>query len=126
MQGAHLARDSRGRRADNSLVQSRADRHHPPRESDAGILTVTARGWEQRSPLPVRSLPCELAGLAVQGVLAVPRAELLQLEPVGVVAAVLAGDVVPLLALGAGQGDLRTDVARFGHDGAPRLVPAPL
>jgi len=37
-------------------------------------------------------------------VLAVPRAELLQLEPVGVVAPALVGDVVPALALLAGQG----------------------
>src|SRR4051812_50021284 len=50
------------------------------------------------------------AGLAVDRVLAVVRAVLLQLEPVGVVAPVLAGDVVPVLALLAGQGDLRTDV----------------
>src|SRR3712207_9374268 len=50
------------------------------------------------------------AGLAVDRVLAVLGAELLQLEPVGVVAPVLAGDVVPALALLAGQGDLRTDV----------------
>src|SRR3954468_21024603 len=50
------------------------------------------------------------AGLAVQRVPAVLRAVLLQLEPVGVVAPVLAGDVVAVLALLAGQGDLRTDV----------------
>src|SRR3954464_5730970 len=50
------------------------------------------------------------ARLAVQRVLAVLRAVLHQLEPVGVVAPVLAGDVVAVLALLAGQGDLRTDV----------------
>ena len=38
------------------------------------------------------------------------RAVLLQLEPVGVVPPVLAGDVVAVLALLAGQGDLRTDI----------------
>src|SRR4051812_42733148 len=61
------------------------------------------------------------AGLAVHGVLAVLRAILLQLEPVGVVAPVLAGDVVAVLALLAGQGDLRTDVGGC-HGCAPRLV----
>src|SRR3712207_9484814 len=50
------------------------------------------------------------ARLAVQRVLAVTRAVLLQLEPVGVVPPVLAGDVVAVLALLAGQGDLRTDI----------------
>src|SRR5918911_3405723 len=50
------------------------------------------------------------ARLAVHRVLAVLGAELLQLEPVGVVPPVLARDVVPALALLAGQGDLRTDV----------------
>src|SRR5437660_2189889 len=61
------------------------------------------------------------AGLAVDRVLAVVRAVLLQLEPVGVVAPVLAGDVVPVLALLAGQGDLRTDVGGC-HGSAPSLV----
>src|SRR5918998_3511403 len=60
---------------------------------------VPSRGWCPAS-----------AGLAVQRVLLVPRAVLHQLEPVGVVAPVLAGDVVAVLALLAGQGDLRTDV----------------
>src|ERR1700710_3165363 len=63
------------------------------------------------------------AGLAVRGVLAVVRAVLHQLEPVGVVAPVLAGDVVPVLALLAGQGDLRTDVGGC-HGGSPSLVGA--
>src|SRR3712207_5223243 len=58
-------------------------------------------------PLPTAT---RSAGLAVDRVLAVLRAELLQLEPVRVVAPVLAGDVVAALALLAGQGDLRTDV----------------
>nr|AHE14895.1 hypothetical protein asmbl_16 [uncultured bacterium] len=44
-------------------------------------------------------------------VLAVLRAVLLQLDPVGVVPPVLAGDVVAVLALLARQGDLRTDVS---------------
>src|SRR3954465_12294253 len=61
------------------------------------------------------------AGLAVQRVPAVLGAVLLQLEPVGVVAPVLAGDVVAVLALLAGQGDLRTDVGGC-HGCAPRLV----
>ena len=53
-----------------------------------------------------------LARLAVHGVPAVVWAVLLQLEPVGVVAPVLAGDVVAVLALHAGQRDLRADVGR--------------
>src|SRR4051812_32052915 len=61
------------------------------------------------------------AGLAVQRVPAVVRGVLLQLEPVGGVAPVLAGDVVPVLALLAGQGDLRTDVGCC-HGSAPSLV----
>src|SRR3954470_18508383 len=69
------------------------------------------------------------AGLAVQGVLLVLGAVLHQLEPVGVVAPVLAGDVVAVLALLAGQGDLRTDVGgchgvllalSFGPSSGPR------
>src|SRR3954451_22253213 len=60
------------------------------------------------------------AGLAVDRVLAVVRAVLHQLEPVGVVAPVLAGDVVAVLALLAGQGDLRTDVGGC-HGSAPSL-----
>src|SRR3954451_14650929 len=50
------------------------------------------------------------ARLAVHRVLAVVRAVLLDLEAVGVVPPVLARDVVAVLALLAGQGDLRTDV----------------
>src|SRR4051794_24546790 len=50
------------------------------------------------------------ARFAVDRVLAVLGAVLHQLEPVGVVAPVLAGDVVAVLALLASQGDLRTDV----------------
>src|SRR4029078_12511394 len=55
------------------------------------------------------------ARLAVHGVLAVARAVLLQLEPVGVVPTVLAGDVVALLGLDARQRDLRTDIGLLGH-----------
>src|SRR4051812_40570517 len=61
------------------------------------------------------------AGLAVQRVPAVLGAVLLQLEPVGVVAPVLACDVVAVLALLAGQGDLRTDVGGC-HGCSPSLV----
>jgi hypothetical protein len=46
----------------------------------------------------------------VFGVLAAVRAELLELEPVRVVAPVLLGDVVAVLALGARQRDLRSNV----------------
>src|SRR3954447_731516 len=59
------------------------------------------------------------AGLAVRGVLAAARAELGQLEPVGVVPPVLLGDVVAFLALDARHGDLRADVLRLaGHSAA--------
>src|SRR5215217_1325603 len=62
------------------------------------------------SRVPNRLRGTASAGLAVDRVPAVLGAVLLQLEPVGVVAPVLAGDVVAVLALLAGQGDLRTDV----------------
>src|SRR3712207_1839259 len=74
--------------------------------------------WVSGSP---RWFETASARLAVDRVATVLRAELLQLEPVGVVAPVLAGDVVPALALLAGQGDLRTDVGGC-HGGSPRLV----
>src|SRR5438270_5416149 len=51
-----------------------------------------------------------LAGLAVVGVLAAVRAELLQVHPIRVVAAVLLGDVVAVLAHLTRQGDLRSYV----------------
>ncbi len=43
------------------------------------------------------------------------RAELLDLEPVGIVAAVLFGDVVAVLAHFAGQGDLGPHISTGGH-----------
>jgi hypothetical protein len=46
----------------------------------------------------------------VLGVLPTVRAELLELEPVRIVAAVLLGDVVAVLALSARQRDLRSNV----------------
>src|SRR4051795_2286651 len=54
--------------------------------------------------------PERLPGLAVERVRPAVRTELLHLEPVGVVAPVLLGDVVAVLALVAGQRDLRPDV----------------
>src|SRR3954466_15938551 len=59
------------------------------------------------------------AGLAVQGVPAVARAELHHLEPVGVVAPVLLGDVVPLLALDTGERDLGANVGALAGHGLP-------
>jgi len=50
----------------------------------------------------------------VLGVLAAVRAELLQRDAIGVVAAVLLGDVVAVLAVRAGHRDLRPNVA-LGH-----------
>ena len=48
-------------------------------------------------------------------VLAAVGAELLQLQPVGVVAAVLLGDVVAVLAHLAGQGDLGPHICTGSH-----------
>src|SRR6476620_7895745 len=58
------------------------------------------------------------AGLAVDRVLAVAGAELLHLEPVGVVPTVLLGDVVALLAIHARQGDLGADIGALASHGA--------
>ena len=57
------------------------------------------------------------------GVTVVAGAELLQLEPVGVVATVLLGDVVPLLALRARERDLGADVRRLLAMVLPPLAP---
>src|SRR5262252_3826034 len=58
------------------------------------------------------------AGLAVGLVLAAVRAVLLQFHPVRVVTPVLARDVVAVLALLAGQGDLGPHVSG-SHEGVP-------
>src|SRR3954469_12707256 len=57
------------------------------------------------------------AGLAVRRVGAAARAELLQLHAVGVVAPVLLGDVVALLAHGARERDLGANVGALGCHG---------
>src|SRR5215211_6360021 len=89
-------------------------------------LTMRAPGWDGRRAVrrrpPLRAGVAvgrvrASAGLAVHGVPAVPTAVLLHLEPVGVVAAVLPRDVVPLLALHARQRDLRADVGALGGHG---------
>src|SRR5438445_11683973 len=59
-----------------------------------------------------------LAGLAVRLVLAAVRAVLLQFHPVRVVTPVLARDVVAVLALLAGQGDLGPHIGG-SHEGVP-------
>src|SRR5690349_7348186 len=59
-----------------------------------------------------------LSRLAVRGVRVATRAVLLHLQSVRVVTPVLLGDVVPLLALHAGQRDLRADVGG-SHRSAP-------
>ena len=53
-----------------------------------------------------------LARLAMRLVRATVRAELLQLEAIGVVATVLLGDVVAVLAHLARQGDLGANICR--------------
>src|SRR5215469_7797162 len=58
------------------------------------------------------------AGLAVGLVLAAVRAVLLQFHPVRVVTPVLARDVVAVLALLAGQGDLGPHIGG-SHEGVP-------
>src|SRR5690606_17335380 len=63
------------------------------------------------SERPPRAVRRGLAGLAVLVVPAAVRAVLLQRETVGVVPTVLARDVVAVLALLAGQGDLRPHVS---------------
>src|SRR6266571_4530594 len=72
-------------------------------------------------PWPARRADGSSGGLprlAVRLVAAAVRAVLLQLEPVGVVTPVLAGDVVAVLALLAGQRDLGPNICR-SHDGVP-------
>src|SRR6266542_4026885 len=89
----------------NDHVQARMQRddHRKGRRRDHVAMTERARRLR----------------VTVQGVLAAARAELLQLNAVRVVAAVLARDVVALLALHARHCDLGTDISRLGHGGAP-------
>ena len=56
-----------------------------------------------------------LAGLFVGLMLTAVRAELLKLKAVGVVAAILLGDVVAVLAHLAGQGDLGPHICTGSH-----------
>ena len=67
------------------------------------------------------ALARELAGLAVRAVSAAVGAVLLQLKPIRVVAPVLPRDVVAVLALLAGQRDLRPNVGG-SHVGVPFYV----
>src|SRR5216117_4227344 len=68
--------------------------------------------------MPTGLLPAASAGLAVRLVLAAVRAVLLQFHPVRVVTPVLARDVVAVLALLAGQGDLGPHIGG-SHEGVP-------
>jgi predicted membrane protein len=52
----------------------------------------------------------KLLGLAVLRVLAAPRTILVEFQPVWIVAAILLGDVIALLALVALQRNYRTDI----------------
>ena len=56
-------------------------------------------------PIIANPLSDPLAGLAVNRVLAAPRAVLLQFHTIGVVGLVLIRRVVPALAFHAGEGD---------------------
>src|SRR5690348_14163191 len=90
-------------------------------------LTLPASGDSTtKRPPPGRGRPLRVpggcsAGLAVQRVALLATAVLLELEPVGVVAPVLLGDVVALLALRARQSDLRADVGALGGHGGRSL-----
>src|SRR5437588_698357 len=83
-------------RAVRTISTSAGDATGPP-TSTASVCLVSGRGGR-------------LTRFAVGGVGPAVGAELLQLQPVGVVAPVLLRDVVAVLALVAGQGDLRPDV----------------
>ena len=88
------------------------------KEGSSGMEPILTR---KKAALPTGERPdCGeslLAGLAVLAVAAAIGAELVERQPVGVVATVLLGDVVAVLALLTCQGDLGPD---FGgcHGGA--------
>src|SRR6266542_4703721 len=81
----------------------------PPRSTTTALTTVATA---------VSTVCSGLAGLAVDGVLAAPPAVLLELEAVAVVHLVLLGDVVPPLAVVAGERDRRS-VVGFRHRRSP-------
>src|SRR6266498_670528 len=87
----------------------------------SSAMSGTYLAAHERRPTRGASVSCvsRLTGLAVHGVLAVTRAELLQLDAVRIVAAVLARDVVAFFALHARQRDLGTNVGRLGHGRVP-------
>src|SRR6476646_2463588 len=91
------------------------------------VLTLPGVGdGTTKRPPPARGRPLAMcggssAGLAVHRVALLAAAVLLELEPVGVVAPVLLGDVVALLALRARQSDLGADVGALGGHGGRSL-----
>src|SRR3954451_7402340 len=93
------------------------------KEGSSGMRTSCQVRTREGRPRDVGAASCcavgaaRLAGLAVLAVAAAVGAELVQRQPVGVVATVLLGDVVAVLALLAGHGDLRTDIGG-GHGSA--------
>ncbi len=99
-----MAPDRRNHNA--MLPYDRAEQ--PRRHSEAAPRTREGRHEEQRGS----------ASLAVVGVLPAVRAELAQLETIGVVAAVLACDVVTVLAHLTRHCDLWTDIGG-GHGAVP-------
>src|SRR6516165_10037591 len=98
----------------------------PIASANSAILTrLTSYGSPGPKTRPVNSAlsatleRCPwLAGLAVRLVAAAVRAVLLQLKTIRVVAPVLLGDVVAVLALLASQRDLRPNIGG-SHDGVP-------
>src|SRR5580692_373746 len=91
------------------------DRGLPYHVRRPGKIRVSAEHVQLGQDLRVSAssaAPLQLARLAMRLVLAAEGAVLTQLKPVGIVAPVLARDVVAVLALLAGQGDLGPDVSR--------------
>src|SRR6185312_12889472 len=82
-------------------------------------VNLPSRAGQTVCRLASRPLLRSLARLFVGLVLAAVRAELLQLEPVGIVAAVLLGDVVAVFAHLARQSDLWPYVCTGRHVSCP-------
>ena len=105
--GAHLATTHNAElRKPDSKVRSRR-RPTPIRPLFDDAPGPSASGKNQRDSVG----EADSARLFVRLVLAAVRAELLDLETIGIVTTVLLGDVVAVLAHLAGQGDLWPDVS---------------
>src|SRR6266567_5005113 len=96
------------------LTRSERSRRCPRRGGACCCARCPRRGMTRQPRHDARSdyVRSGLARLAVRLVLPAVRAVLAELDPVGVVTAVLARDVVAVLALLTSQRDLRPDVCR--------------